>query len=147
MKLRTWMLLVLVTAAVLARGLWAHQMKSNYQVWALYHAANEQNCRFALTLLQSPPPSPPAPAPDRRSLSRLKNTVASTPGSKDLLTSWDGPPIQVEVPPSADEVASLKHEEARLMEKIAYHARMRRKYERLTWLPWLPAWPDPPEPK
>jgi hypothetical protein len=31
--------------------------------------------------------------------------------------------------------------------RAAYHARMRRKYERAARYPWLPVEPDPPEPR
>jgi hypothetical protein len=144
MTLRRWMLLVLVTALMLARGIWGQQRKSTYRVLALYHAADEMNCRAELRVLQSPSP----PRLNRQNLSRLMNAVASTPGSKDLLTTWNGPPVDVQLPPITGEaLVALQRREVTLAAKIAYHARMRRKYEWLTCLPWLPVWPDPPEPK
>lgn len=145
MRLRTWMFLVFVTALVLARGQWGKKMEGTYRVKALYHAAQEMNSRVCLVIMRSPPPPR---VPEVRAISRLMNAMASTPRSKDLLTTWGGPPIVLEMPPIAGEpLFDPRREAAALTEKIDYHLRLRRKYEWLAQLPWLPVWPDPPEPR
>ncbi len=57
--------------------------------------------------------------------------------------------MRVTLTPTAREpdVAAWRRDVTACAEKIAYHARMPRKYEWASWLPWLPVWPEPPEPE
>jgi hypothetical protein len=137
MRLRVWIALVLVTALVLAGGIWGRKM-AVYRLKAQSHAADELSEGLALRLLQGPPPD----------IRRLTNDLASQPGSRDLLVEWNGQPLDIEVSPIANYPSvGVRREADACAERIAYHSRMRRKYERAARFPWLPVEPDPPEPK
>jgi hypothetical protein len=149
MTTRRWMIVVAVVAVLTAWGLWGRRMAEVYRLKALTHAAHEANGRLSLRMLRTPTVrTGGAGFAGQRVQSRLLRGVVTRPGSKDLLADWEGPPIDVEPSGTARRAYDddLQRKASPVSRKVAYHARMRRKYEWAAWLPWFPLLPDPPEP-
>jgi hypothetical protein len=140
-----------VVAALLAGGILAMRMSRLAEVLrqkALGHAAREANERLTLQVLQSPTPPRTRPGAVNSEIARLANSLASRPGSKDLFADSAGLLVEVNLPPFvARPSVDVGRETERYAARIAYHARMRQKYEWAARFPWLPLDPDPPEPK
>jgi hypothetical protein len=140
---------IAVVAALLAEGILAMRMSRLAETsrWkALGYAAREANERQHLRrVLQSLTPATPRPsAVDQGRGSLVAQWLASRPGSKDLFADSAGLMVEVNRPPVvAQPSVDVDRESERCAARIAYYARMRRKYERAARYPWLPVEPEP----
>jgi hypothetical protein len=162
-RLRLWMLLAAIL--VLACGLggyreWETRARGErYRRQAVFHAAAESNLRLTLEALRRDEDGDAGARDvavvDRRPVGgRFYANLSRKPGSKDLLTPWDYERHPIDL--SGLDLSGLERgwdppayhaKYTAACERLAaYHALMRRKYERAASHPWEALDPDPPAP-
>src|SRR5262245_23678525 len=116
MTTRRWMVLVLATALSTELGRWSWSTSKAYARKASHHARQEAKARSEM--MRAAPPL--RPRIQQLVSARAATSLASRPGSKDLLAVWNGPPIE-ELSPTALKIA--RREAAEWDELVMYHSR------------------------